>query len=75
MVPSAMLGAAGVTPIETNVAGVTVNATAGELTPPNEAVTWEVPVAALVAKPFEPAVLLIVAAVPVALHVTDVVKF
>ena len=75
MVPSAMLGAAGVTPIETKVAEVTVSATAGELTPPSVAVICDVPVAALVARPFEPTVLLIVAAVPLALQVTDVVRF
>ena len=61
VVPSTMLGAAGVTPIDTKVAGVTVSVTAADLTPPSEAVICEVPVATLEAKPFEPLLLLIVA--------------
>ena len=63
VVPSTMLAAAGVTPIDTKVAGVTVSVTAGDVTPPSAAVICEAPVAALVAKPFAPLVLLIVATV------------
>ncbi len=47
--------------MDTNAADVTVSVTAEDLTPPRAAVICEVPVATLVAKPFMPLVLLIVA--------------
>src|ERR1700677_514297 len=62
VVPSAMLGLAGVTAIETRVAGVTLKVTAGEVIPLNIAVIEVVPAMSVVASPAEPAVLLIEAA-------------
>ncbi len=61
--------------METKVADVTVSVTAGEVTPLNDAVICDAPVAALVAKPFEGAALLTVAADPVTCHVTAAVRF
>jgi hypothetical protein len=46
-----MAGVAGVTAIDTSVAAVTVNTSAGEVTRPSEAVMLLVPVATPVAKP------------------------
>ncbi len=63
VLPIGMLGVAGVTAMETNVADVTLSVTAGELTLPSVAVICEVPIVKLVARPFVPAALLIVATV------------
>jgi hypothetical protein len=71
----ASVGAAGVTPIDTSAAGVTVNVTPGEVTPPKAAVIDVVPTATAVAWPSKPAALLIVAVVGTEeLHVTAVVR-
>ena len=59
--PTPILGAAGVTAIETSVAGVTVNVIGTELTDPNTALKCALPVAALEASPCVPGALLIVA--------------
>jgi hypothetical protein len=75
VVPFAMLGAVGVTAMDTSVAGVTVKVTDGEVMLPKVAVMAVVPTAAAVARPFVPAVLLIVAVAGVAeFHVTAVVS-
>jgi hypothetical protein len=67
-----MEGAAGVTAIDCNVAAVTVNTSAGEVTPFSEAVMLLVPTATPVAKP----PLVIVALAGVAdVHVTEDVRF
>jgi hypothetical protein len=71
-----MIGSDGVTVIDTNVGGVTVKVTAGEVMPPVAAVMLLVPAVAEVARPLVPAALLIVATEGVAdAQVTDVVKF
>jgi hypothetical protein len=62
--PFATEGVAGVTPIETSVAAVTVSNELAE-TAPSVAEIVVVPAARVVARPFEPAVLLIVAAATV----------
>ena len=49
--PAAIDEIAGVTAIETSAAGVTVNATPGDVTPPCEAVMVVVPVATPAARP------------------------
>jgi hypothetical protein len=51
VVPAAMLGIAGVTAIDTSVAGVTVRVTAGEVIPLSDAVTEEFPGTSVVARP------------------------
>jgi hypothetical protein len=56
-----MLGFAGVTAIETSVAGVTAKVTAAEVTPFNVAVTEVLPGDRLVASPSVPVLLLTVA--------------
>ena len=61
VVPSAMLGVGGVTAIETNVADDTVKVSGAEVMPPMAAVMRLVPAATEVARPLEPAALLIVA--------------
>jgi hypothetical protein len=61
VVPSAMLGIGGVIAIDTNVAGDTVKVTSAEVMPPIAAVMLLVAAATEVARPFEPAALLIVA--------------
>ena len=61
VVPSAMLGVGGVIAIDTNVAGVTVKVTGAEVIPPIAAVMLLLPAATDVARPLEPAALLIVA--------------
>jgi hypothetical protein len=67
-----MEGAAGVTAIDCNVAAVTVNTSAGEVTPFSEAVMLLVPTATPVAK----LPLVIVALAGVAdVHVTEDVRF
>jgi hypothetical protein len=72
--PLAMLGAAGVTAIETNVAGVTVSIVPPD-TVPSVAVIVVVPGAMLLARPLVPVALLIVAtAVLEDDHVTCVVR-
>jgi hypothetical protein len=70
-----MLGLAGVTAMETSVAAVTVRAVEPAMLP-DAAVTVVEPAATGVARPLEPAALLI-AATPVLeeLHVTDAVRF
>ncbi len=75
VVPSAMLGLAGVTAIETSDAAVTVSVVEPEM-PPDTAVIVVEPVATEVARPLEPAALLIVAT-PVLeeLQVADAVRF
>jgi hypothetical protein len=60
-VPSAMLGIGGVIAIDTNVAGVTVKVTGAEVMAPLAAVMRLVPAATEVARPLEPAALLIIA--------------
>ena len=70
-----IVGAAGVTPMETSAAGVTVKVTPGEMTPPKVAVIDVVPTATPVAWPSKPAALLIVAVAGTEeLHVTTVVR-
>lgn len=70
-----MAGFAGVTEIETRLAGVTVNAVVPDILPV-VAVIVVVPVPAALARPFEPAALLIVAtAVFDELQTTDAVRF
>ena len=59
VVPAAMLGLTGVTAIETKVAAVTVKVTAGELTALSAAVTDVAPGVSVVARPLDPAALLI----------------
>ena len=61
VVPSAMLGVGGVIAIDTNVAGVTVKVMGAEVMAPIAAVMRPVPAATEVARPLEPAALLIVA--------------
>ena len=56
-----MLGVGGVIAIDTRVAGVTVKVTGAEVMPPMAAVMLLVPAATDVARPLEPAALLIVA--------------
>ena len=76
MMPRAILGLIDVTVIETNVAGDTVKVTGAEVMPPIAAVMLVVPAATEVARPLEPAALLIVATEVVAdAQVTEVVKF
>jgi hypothetical protein len=76
VVPSAMLGIGGVIAIDTNVAGVTVKVTGAEVMAPIAAVMLLVPAATELARPSEPAALLIVATEVVAdAQVTEVVKF
>jgi hypothetical protein len=75
LVPLAMLGFAGVTEMDTSVAGVTVRVVVPD-TVPDEAVIVVAPVDADVAKPLEPAALLIVAtAVVEEYHATISVRF
>ncbi len=74
VVPSAMDGLAGVMAIESNTAAVTVKVVELE-TEPEVAVMFVVPVARLLASPFVPVLLLIVATVAVdELHCTVVVR-
>jgi hypothetical protein len=74
--PRGMLGAVGVIAIDTNVAGVTVKVTPGEVMAPSPAVMLLVPAVAEVARPLVPPALLIVATAGVAdTHATEVVKF
>jgi hypothetical protein len=61
VVPSAMLGVGGVIAIDTNVAGDTVKVMGVEVMPPIAAVMLLVAAATEVARPLEPAALLIVA--------------
>jgi hypothetical protein len=61
VVPSAMLGIGGVSAIDTKVAGDTVKVTGAEVMAPFAAVMRLVPAATDVARPLEPAALLIVA--------------
>ena len=71
-----MLGPVGVIAIDTNVAGDTVKVSGAEVMPPIAAVMLLVPAATEVARPLEPAALLIVATEVVAdAQVTEVVKF
>ena len=58
-----MTGVGGVTSIEASVAALTVSAAAGAVTPPRLAVTSVEPAPAEVARPLEPAALLILATV------------
>ncbi len=75
VVPRAMLGLVGVTEMDTSVAPVMVKAVVPKI-PPDAAVMVVDPVPTDVARPLEPAVLLIVATdAEVELHVTDPVKF
>ena len=53
VVPFAIDGLTGVTAIDTSVAAVTVNVSAGLVTPPNAAVICELPIATPLAKPVE----------------------
>jgi hypothetical protein len=64
--PRAILGLIEVTAIDTNVAGDTVKVTGAEVMPPRAAVMLLVPVVTELARPSEPAALLIVATVVVA---------
>jgi len=74
VVSSAMLGFVGDTLIDTSVAAVTVSVVVPEINPDVAEIVAE-PSATVVAKPFEPAVLRIVAtAVFVELQVTDAVR-
>jgi len=73
VVPSAMLGAAGVMARETKAAELTVSATAGDVTPASDAVICAVPGEIVVARPWDPGALLIVAA-PVAFQLTMAVR-
>jgi hypothetical protein len=74
VVPAAMLGDDGVTAIETRVAEVTVRVVAPEI-PPDDAVMVADPVAADVASPWEPEVLLMPATLLLEdAHVTAVVR-
>ena len=74
VVPSAMLGLAGVTEIEDSVAEVTVSVVVFT-TAPNRAVIAAEPAATEVARPLEPAELLITAiVVSDELQVTDAVR-
>ena len=76
MMPRAILGLIDLTAIETNVAGDTVKVMGAEVMPPIAAVILLVPAATDVARPFEPAALLIVVTEVVAdAQVTEVVKF
>jgi hypothetical protein len=75
LLPLGRLGLAGVTPMETSVAGVTVKVTAGEVMPANAAVMEVVPTATVLAKPLVAVVLLMVAVAGVEeVHVTAVVR-
>ena len=75
--PSANVGLAGVTSIETRVAGLTEKLVLAEIPEPAYvAVMVVVPVLAVVARPFVPAALLIVATVVLEEdQVTEVVRF
>jgi hypothetical protein len=73
--PLAMLEPAGVTAIETSVAGVTLRVTPGLITLPRVAVIVDVPTDVPVASPCVPDAFEIVAALPLAAQVTDVVRF
>jgi hypothetical protein len=65
-----------VTAIDTNVGGVTIRVPGAEVMAPIAAVMRLVPAATEVARPLEPAALLIIATEVVAdAHVTEVVKF
>jgi len=64
VVPSAMLGLVGVTDMDTSVAGVTVSVVDPDMLPDAAVIVVE-PAATDVAKPLEPAALLIVATPPV----------
>ena len=76
VVPSAMLGVGGVIAIDTNVAGVTVKMMGAEVMAPITAVMLLVPAATEVARPWEPAALLIIVTEVVAdAQVTEVVTF
>ncbi len=76
VVASTMLGVGGVTEIDANVAGVTVKVTGVEAMLPTAAVILLLPVARVLARPLEPAALLMVATEFVAdAQVTDVVRF
>ena len=76
VVPSAMLGVGGVIAMDTKLGGVTVKVTGAEVMAPMAAVMRVVPAATEVARPFEPAALLIVATEVVAdAQVTEVVTF
>jgi hypothetical protein len=73
VVPGAMLGLVGATWTDTSVAGVTISVELPEIVPNVAEMTVE-PAATAVARPLEPAVLLIVAtAVDAELQVTDAV--
>ena len=61
MMPREILGLIDVTAIDTNVAGVTVKVTGVEVMAPMAAVMLLTPAATEVARPWEPAALLIVA--------------
>ena len=76
MMPSAILGLIDLTAIETNVAGVTVKVTGAEVMAPIAAVMLLVPAATEVARPLEPAALLIIVTEVVAdAQLTKVVTF
>jgi hypothetical protein len=66
VVPSTMLGVAGVTAIDTSLAADTVKLTGAEVVPLSAAVMALVPAATEVARPLEPEPLLIVATEDVA---------
>ena len=75
VVPRAMLGLAGVTVMDTSVAAVTVSMVDPDMLPDVAVIVVE-PADADVARPLEPAALLIVATPPVdEFQVTDVVRF
>ena len=73
VVPSAMLGVGGVIAIDTNVAVVTVKVMGAEVMAPIAAMMRLVPAATEVARPLEPAALLIVATPGPTAHETEVV--
>ena len=74
--PREILGLIDVTAIDTNVAGVTVKVTGVEVMAPMAAVMLLTPAATEVARPLEPAALLIIVTEIVAdAQVTEVVKF
>jgi hypothetical protein len=72
VVPFAIDGLAGVTAIDTSVAAVTVNVSAGLVTPLNAAVICDVPTATPLARPAE---LIVATAVAADTHVACVVRF
>jgi len=75
VVPSTMLGLVGVTDMDTSVAGVTVSVVDPDILPDVAVIVVE-PTATDVAKPLEPAALLMVATLPVnEPQVTAVVRF